>query len=294
MEFLSPGANQAQYPGRTNADPSVPSLQAYLDSADDASFGTVTVSPSRPRGRRGISTPTHTATASTKSSTNSSISVFTIAGIIAASLAVLLLLSLPFYLKARQRKRQNTNVRDVENRGSLPASYETGSHGSLSVDHSNDLTQGKSSPPPLILQPSPEAPAPVDLPTSPTSLVPGGKNGRERALPRPPPLLLRPERPDREASQSGSSTRSKSRITKILDRGSLLPNPWDTDSRPRPPAFEREFYRLPSVSASVRSANSVKGGLPRTPRAPRTFVSPEVRPLEATQSAVDRTPSGPS
>jgi len=43
MEFLSPGANQAQYPGRTNADPSVPSLQAYLDSADDASFGTVTV-----------------------------------------------------------------------------------------------------------------------------------------------------------------------------------------------------------------------------------------------------------
>ena len=163
----------------------------------------------------------------------------------------------------------------------------------LSVDHSNDLTQGKSSAPPLILQPSPEAPGPVNLPTSPTSMVPGGKNGKERALPRPPPLLLRPERPDREASQSGS-TRAKSRITKILDRGSLLPNPWDTDLRPRPPAFEREFYRLPSVSASVRSANSIKGGLPRTPRAPRTFVSPEVRPLEATQSAVDRTPSGPS
>src|SRR6266851_8009306 len=80
----------------------------------------------------------------------------------------------------------------------------------LSVDHSNDLTQGKSSPPPLILQPSPEAPAPVNLPTSPTSPVPGGKNGKERALPRPPSLLLRPERPDREASQSGSSTRAKS------------------------------------------------------------------------------------
>ncbi len=41
MEFSSPGANQGQYPRRTNADPSVPSLQAYLDSADDASFGIV-------------------------------------------------------------------------------------------------------------------------------------------------------------------------------------------------------------------------------------------------------------
>jgi hypothetical protein len=64
--------------------------------------------------------------------------VFTIAGIIAASLAVLLLLSLPFYLKARQRKRKNTNVRDVENRGSLPASYETGSHGSVSLSFPSD------------------------------------------------------------------------------------------------------------------------------------------------------------
>ena len=113
----------------------------------------------------------------------------------------------------------------------------------LSVDHSNDLTQGKSSAPPLILQPSPEVPAPVNLPTSPTFMVPGGKNGKGRALPRPPSLLLRPEHPDREAAPPPGRS---PRITKILDRGSLLPNPWDTDSRPQRVACEREFYRLPA------------------------------------------------
>jgi hypothetical protein len=71
-------------------------------------------------------------------STDSSISGFTIAGIIAASLAVLLLLSLPFYLKARRRKRRNTNVGDAENRGSLPASYETGNHGGVSLSFPSD------------------------------------------------------------------------------------------------------------------------------------------------------------
>ena len=53
-------------------------------------------------------------------------------GIIAASVVVLWLLFVVLYLKRRSRQRRRANVGDVEDRGLLPASYDSSSRGSVS------------------------------------------------------------------------------------------------------------------------------------------------------------------
>jgi hypothetical protein len=155
----------------------------------------------------------------------------------------------------------------------------------LSVHHSIELPQGNSNLAPRVSVLSFEvAAAPVSLP--PASRTPQASDRKVQTPSRPAPLVIRPERPDREAEQEqgkakrGSSATVSSRTTKLMDRNrqSVLPNPWDNDdndAKPPLPAFDRAIIGMPSVSASsVRSGNSFKAGLPRTPREPRTFLSP--------------------
>ena len=110
------------------------------------------------------------------------------------------------------------------------------------------------------------------------------KRIRKASLPaRPPPLLLPPERAVREAQKS-ETTAAKTRTISLTDgdnRGSFLPNPWDSGAepqRPQPAAFEWEFFQPPSFIAPARPANTYKVGLPRTPRETRNFM-PKVRAL---------------
>jgi hypothetical protein len=170
------------------------------------------------------------------------------------------------------------------------------------VIQSIDSPRLKQSPAPLPSkqrsQPSPEeTTAPVSSPASSNPRIPNG-NVRKARLERPPPLVLRRERSDREAKQSDPSTmtrpRSRSRSRSIRptegsSRVSVLPNPWDSGAPPSPGAFELVFFGLPSFAPPVRPANSLKAGLPRTPRETRSFQSPEVKSLEVPQFAADHT-----
>ena len=141
-------------------------------------------------------------------------------------------------------------------------------------------------------QPSSKAAAPVSVPTLLISQV---SDGRARPLPRPPPLLLRPVlHPEHEERRRDSFIAARSRTTKPMgssDRGSFLPNSWDGGAKPSPVAFKRVIFGLPSSAPAVRPANSFRAGLSRTPREPRTFLPPELRPIELTQFtvAVNRT-----
>jgi hypothetical protein len=155
------------------------------------------------------------------------------------------------------------------------------------------------SPSPLLSQqrsqPLSEATTPISLPISSNQQVPGGKLRKAR-LERPPPLVLRRERSDREARQGESLATARPRsikLTGVSNRESVLPNPWDSGAQPSPAAFELVFFGLPSFSApaptSVRSKGSFKAGLPKTPRETRTFQPHDVRYLEVTQFAADRT-----
>ena len=137
----------------------------------------------------------------------------------------------------------------------------------------------------------PETAVAISPPASPPSRVTGERT-RKASLPaRPAPLLLPPERPVRGAQESDTITVAMSRTigrTNGDNRGSLLPNPWDGDAKPKPAASEWAILQLPPFIAPVRPANIFEVGavgLPRTPRGPRNSV-PKVRSL-VTEDVVD-------
>ncbi|KAF8480496.1 hypothetical protein DFH94DRAFT_743486 [Russula ochroleuca] len=154
-------------------------------------------------------------------------------------------------------------------------------------------------PPPLLLSlgrearqcDSSETAVPISPPASLSSRV-TDERIRKASLPtRPPPLRLNPGRAVRKVRISDSVSVSKSRTISPMDgdnRGSFLPNPWDSDAKPQPAAFELAIFQPPSFTVSVCPANAFKAGLPRTPRETRTFISPKVISLEITQDVVDR------
>jgi len=275
MHSKPSGANLSRYSKRTNLGTSVPLLSHHLGTVNEEIFGVV--SPSWPSVRPNLSASRATVS---KKSGSFPISAVTLGGIIAAGVTVVLLLLLPFYLRHRRRKRRSKKAGDLENRKILLASHERGGHGSSSAKHSNDIPRSNLKYPLSISQPY-NAAGPVSLPTLPISQMSDGKNGRAHPLSRPPPLLLPPAlRPGREARRGVSFTVARSRTTELMgssNRGSFLPNPWDSGAKPSPAAFERVIFGLPSAPA-VRAANSFRAGLPRTPREPRTFLPPESRP----------------
>lgn len=135
-------------------------------------------------------------------------------------------------------------------------------------------------PPPLLIHPgranrevlqgdSSGTAVPVNPPASPFSRV-TGERIRKPSLPtRPPPFILHPERVVRKTPKIDSNTVAKSRTITFTDEGnlgSLLPNPWDSDAKPQHVKFESPILQRPSFTASVRRANALKAGLPRTPR----------------------------
>ena len=155
-------------------------------------------------------------------------------------------------------------------------------------------------PPPLLLSlgradrearqgDSSETAVPVNPPASHSSRV-TDERIRKATLPaRPPPLMLRPEHAVRKVRISDFFV-PKSRTISPVDgdnRGSFLPNPWDSGAKPQP-AFELAIFRPPSFAVSVRSANSFKAGLPRTPHETRGLTSHKVISLEITPEVVDR------
>ena len=124
----------------------------------------------------------------------------------------------------------------------------------------------------------------ISPPALPTSKVTDKRIGKAFLPARPPPLLLPPERAVREAQKSETIPAAKTRTISVTDgdnRGSFLPNPWDSGAgpqRPQPAAFEWELFQPPSFIAPTRPANTYKVGLPRTPRDTRNFM-PKVRAL---------------
>lgn len=124
----------------------------------------------------------------------------------------------------------------------------------------------------------------ISPPTLPSSRVTDERIRKASPPARPPPLLLRPERVVRKAQKTESIPVAKSRTISLTDgdnRGSLLPNPWDSNvepQRPQPAAFGWELFSLPSFIPPVRPAKTYKAGLPRTPRETRDFM-PKVRTL---------------
>jgi len=276
-------------PKRTNFD-GVSLVLASLGTANGAGFNVVPVSRSQPRGWREISAPHATILKRTNPSVTGS--GLTRGGIVIACLALASLLLLPCYLKLRSRSLRSAHVDDVENAATRRASYDSGSHKILSVGHSDDLAYGNPSPTPPIPQTSSETAVPVSVPISPSSQGADGRKGGARLPARPSPLLLMPERPNRETRQDDSFTVARSRSIRPKEResrGSFLPNPWDSDAKPLAGALERVIFHLPTFSAPpMLRASSFKGGLPRSPRELRIFLSPEVRLLEATTFGVNR------
>jgi len=265
---------------------------ASLGTANGAYFNVVPVSRSQPRGWREISAPHATILKRTNPSVTGS--GLARGGIVIACLALASLLLLPCYLKLRSRSLRSTHVDDVENGVARRASYDsgTGSHKTLSVGHSDDLAYGSPSPTLSISQTSSETAVPVNVLISPSSQGADGRKGGARLPARPPPLLLMPERPNRETQQDDTFTVARSRSIRPKEResrGSFLPNPWDSDAKPLAGALERVIFHLPTFSAPpMLRASSFKAGLPRSPRELRIFLSPEVRLLEATHFGVNR------
>jgi len=287
------GSKRARYSKRTSVPSSPPLFLAYLGSANGANIDSMSLARDRQinNARR--------ATISMKSGLP--LSDAALGGIIAGSLVVLWLLFVLVFLRRRSRNRQleRASIGDVENRGLLPASYDSSRHRSVSVTQSIDSPRLNPSPSPLLSQqrsqPLSEATTPISLPRSSNHQVPD-RNIRKARLERPPPLVLRRERSDREARQGESLAMARPRsikFTGVSNRDSVLPNPWDSGAKPSPAAFELVFFGLPSFSAPapapVRSKGSFKAGLPRTPRETRTFQPHEVRSLEVTHFAADRT-----
>ncbi|KAI9435245.1 hypothetical protein F5148DRAFT_1154679, partial [Russula earlei] len=252
-----------------------PRIQAYLGDSNDTGPHVSRLSSSRPRGRR----DTSASDATVSRGSRPSVSGAAIAGVLVACLVILLLLFLPCYLKRRRRKLQSKPVNNAED-GVLqqpnPDSFAT-------VMTTYDLPPRKSSHSPSISQSSSITAVSVGRPTSSSSQVSDVKSGKERLPARPPPLVLRPERSKSETRRGNPSPMAKRGTIRTVggSRVSVLPNPWDGEARPPSAAFERMDFQLPSLATSpLRPANSFKAGLPRTPRQRRTFVSPEVRPLE--------------